>query len=80
MTPTRPKSPLKTEEEKDRWWRKLTRDLALFWFGIVIISHEVFVYDGDERTQILILAGGLVGSPFIIRAEEARRKKNGNGK
>lgn len=55
--------------------QKITRDLALFVLGFAIIINEVWFREGPERSQILILATGLVGLPLILRADE--RKRNG---
>lgn len=53
---------------------KIVRDVILFSLGVAIIVNEVWFLKGTERESILILATGLVGMPFILWAEEARRK------
>lgn len=53
---------------------RLTRDGVLFGLGIAGIINEEFIRAGAERPSLLVLLGGLVGLPAILRADEVRRR------
>lgn len=61
------------------WHVKLTRDLACFVLGTMIVLHELFLPGAQERPFLLTLAGALLGLPLVLRGEEKIREKD-NGK
>jgi hypothetical protein len=54
-------------------WPTITRDTVLFAVGLGGIVHETLIFDGDPRTQLLVLFAGMVGLPVAIRRDEGRR-------
>jgi hypothetical protein len=47
---------------------------ALRALGVVGFLHELVIYDGEERAQILVLCGVLLGLPeFVGRDRNGRR-------
>lgn len=54
----------------------LTRDLFLFIVGLLLIVNEAVLRSGPPRESLLVLYGGMVGLPAILRAD-LFRKKNG---
>ena len=43
--------------------------------GVVGFMHELVIYDGPERAQILVLCGVLLGLPeFVGRDRDGRSK------
>lgn len=55
-------------------WPRITRDSILFFMGIIGISHEAFIRDGDPRTQLLIVFASMCGLPAFLRLDENRNK------
>lgn len=60
--------------------RKVTipRDSILWCFGLAVLWHEVFNVDTAEPLAVAV-GLGLVGSPFALRWDEARRAKRPDG-
>ncbi len=60
---------------EDRWavWDKRVRDGVLFTIGVAGIINELFLL-GDPRPSSLLFLGSLVGLPFVLQADEKRRK------
>jgi hypothetical protein len=68
----------------------LIRDIVLFFGGLAIVLHEVFL-SATERPTILLLAAAMMGLPAFLRADERHRdvqrtskrhrddQENGNG-
>lgn len=73
-----PASAAKTEQRK-RFWQKITRDLVLFVAGLGLLFNEAIIRQGDPRESLLLIYAGMLGLPAILRADEMRRKINGNG-
>jgi hypothetical protein len=48
------------------------RDTVLFLTGISLIIYEAVIRSGPERPSLLILYGGMVGLPAILRVDEKR--------
>lgn len=65
--------------EADRWstWDKRVRDAILFTVGVAGIINELFIL-GDPRPSSLLFLGSLVGLPFVLQADERRRKNGGD--
>lgn len=62
-------------------WRgiRVTRDLVLFAAGLLFAAHEVFV-SGLDRPGVLVLAGGMIGLPPMLRRDERdARERDGGG-
>ena len=51
----------------NRW--PLFRDVALFVGGLLGVTHETVVQDG-ERATLLLLFAAMLGLPVFIRADE----------
>jgi hypothetical protein len=48
------------------------RDTILFLTGIGLIVYEAVIRTGPERPTLLILYGGMVGLPAVLRSDERR--------
>lgn len=61
--------------EEDRWslWDKRVRDAILFVIGVAGIVNELFLIS-DPRPSALLFLGSLVGLPFVLQADERRRR------
>jgi hypothetical protein len=55
-----------------RWSFAGWRDTVLFLTGIGLIINEAVLRSGPERPSLLILYGGMVGLPAILRVDEKR--------
>jgi hypothetical protein len=60
----------------DGWsrWDKRVRDTIIFTVGVMGCVHELFIVP-DPRPAILIFLASLIGVPFVLSADEARREK-----
>jgi hypothetical protein len=58
---------LSTQRRNPRW--KLSRDAVLFASGLAGIAYETITNHGDRPT-LLILFGGMVGLPALLRQDE----------
>lgn len=58
---------------------KFTRDGTLLGAGLVLLIYEAVGYSGPPRVSLLVIYGGMMGLPAVLRVDEFRRK-NGNGK
>lgn len=65
-------------EPRKRWSQKITRDAVLFTTGLALTINES-LQAGPERPSLLVLFAGMMGLPAILRFDEQRRNKNGNG-
>ena len=61
--------------DDDRWhiWDKRVRDAVLFVVGVAGIVNELFIISSPRPSSLLFL-GSLVGLPFVLNADERRRK------
>lgn len=69
MTTKRPQPP------EDPWtkWDKRVRDLAIFAIGASALVNEIFL-KASPNLATLFFAGGMVGLPFALKADELRRR------
>lgn len=59
---------------------KIFRDLVIFFLGAYAFWYELN-RAGDVRTELLLMSGGMMGLPFIVRGDERRqeaKKSNDN--
>lgn len=56
---------------------RISRDTILFATGLGLTVHEAVIRDGPERPTLLVLFAAMMGLPFILRADEMIRRKNG---
>jgi len=67
---------VKTPSRKTRRRLKtIPRDTVLFFAGLIGVIHET-IWVADERAQLLLLFGAMMGLPAFLRADEARGGKN----
>lgn len=61
-------------KEEDKWsrWDKRIRDLVIWIIGVGALMNELFVKKQPEPTTLIFL-GGILGIPFILKADEIRR-------
>lgn len=52
---------------------RFVRDTGLYVSGLMGVAHEVLLRD-DVREGILILLGGMLGLPAIMKQDEKRNK------
>ena len=65
------------EEPRGRWWQRLTRDTVILTVGLGLIVYEAAFRTGQERPFLIGLYASMIGLPAILRADEARQKRNG---
>ncbi len=53
----------------------IPRDSVLFFTGIAGVIYET-VFTDDDRVQLLLLFGAMMGLPAFLRADEARSEKS----
>lgn len=56
---------------------KIVRDLVIFFLGAYAFYHELDS-DGAVRTELLLMSGGMMGLPFIVRGDERRQEAKHN--
>jgi len=56
----------------------LIRDIALFVAGLLGVFNEAVIQPTADP-QLLLLYGGMLGLPAILRSDERRNGRNGNG-
>lgn len=58
---------------------KVTRDMVLFAVGLLGVAHET-LWAREPREMLLLVFCGFIGSPFMLRADEAlhRRREGGD--
>ena len=61
--------------KKSRRVKSIPRDTILFFSGLSGVVYET-IFSGDERAQLLLLFGAMMGLPAFLRADEARGGKN----
>lgn len=59
--------------ERRRLLASITRDLVLFAIGVLLIINEAVIRSEPPRESLLVLYGGMVGLPAILRADAIRR-------
>lgn len=66
-----PDDPVK---EKDRFsqWEKRIRDLVIWVIGVAALINELFIKE-EPATGTLVFLAGVLGIPFILKADEIRR-------
>lgn len=58
---------------------QITRDGVLFVTGLGLLLWEALARGGAEpRPTLLAVYAGMMGLPFVFRADDARRKRNGD--
>lgn len=62
--------------DEDKWgqWDKRIRDLVIWIIGVGALVNELFLKDHPEPSTLIFL-GGVLGIPFILKADEIRRSK-----
>lgn len=67
----------KVRREADRWdiWDRRIRDVLLFLAGLLLLLHET-VASTAPRPTLVVAAMALLGVPFVMAADEKRRKKS----
>lgn len=60
--------------EKDKWskWDKRIRDLIIWVIGTGALVNELFLKESPETATLVFLAG-VLGVPFILKADEMKR-------
>lgn len=64
-----------------RWeqWNTRIRDIVLFVIGVAGIINELFLI-AEPRPSSLVFLGSLVGLPFVLNADERRRRSGKDSK
>lgn len=60
---------------RKNWFVTLPRDTILFFAGLTGVIHET-IFAAEDRAQLLLLFGAMMGLPAFLRADESRQQKN----
>lgn len=66
--------------DSDRWtiWDRRLRDVGIYLVAIAGAVNQLFFTKDPSETALVFLAA-MLGFPLVLRADEGRRKSNGNG-
>lgn len=70
------------EQQTQRRWnfvKGITRDLVLFVAGLLLFINEAVFRQEPPRESLLVMYGGMMGLPTVLRADLWRREKKENG-
>lgn len=62
--------------QEDKWqvWDKRIRDLIIWVIGVGALVNELFL-KAEPNPATLIFLGGMIGVPFVLKADEVRRNQ-----
>lgn len=74
------RSSMPGRRSEDKWaiWDKRLRDAVLFVIGAAGIINELFLVP-EPRVSSFVFLTSLVGLPFVLQADERRRKDTDDG-
>lgn len=55
---------------------KIGRDTVITATALLLTIFEAVIRSGPERPSLLALYAAMMGLPFVLRADEARRKRS----
>ena len=59
---------------QDKW--NLIRDILLCVVAVILTIHEAVFHTGPVRVEFLTIYAGMMGIPFVLKADQRRRSKN----
>lgn len=57
-----------------RHWN-LSKEWILFFAGLLLLVYEAVLYPGPPRGELILIYAGMMGVPFVRKADAQMKKK-----